>query len=634
MKRKSSFFRFVLPALFICGIVLIHGCKEDPALSALTTAEVTDIAVSTARTGGSITSDGGAEVTARGVCWSTASGPMISGPHTSDGNGEGIFESNLTGLASGTLYYVRAYAVNEAGTSYGNEISFSTVAPTVPILTTREVTNISSSTSVSGGSITSDGGSAITAKGVCWGTTANPVIENNNNKTSDGTGKDSYASDLTGLLPGTTYHVRAYAVNSLGTGYGNDIEFKTLAVPPTVTTAVISSKSYTSAVAGGNVTNTGGADVTARGVCWSTTSGPVATGPHSTDGSGPGAFSSNLINLNPNTLYYYRAYATNSAGTSYGVELQFTTNPVAPPTLTTNTVSGVTLNQAVSGGNITNDNGAPVTARGVCWNTTGNPTITDPSQTSGTGSGNYTITITGLNQGAVYYVRAFATNSAGTSYGNQVRFSTSVADFDANVYRTVVIGTQLWMVENLATTNYNDGVDIPTVAAGTGSNAAWAALTSAAYCWYNNEISYKNTYGAIYNWYAVETGKLCPSGWHVPSDNEFKTLEIYLGMSPSEADGTLWRGTNQGTQLKSTSTWNANGNGTNSSGFSALAGGYRFGLDGGFAGLGTISYWWSSNLHWSDATKALYRRLDNVENGVYREGVIKAGGKYVRCLHN
>ncbi len=145
------------------------------------------------------------------------------------------------------------------------------------ILTTREVTNISSSTSVSGGSITSDGGSAITAKGVCWGTTANPVIENNNNKTSNGTGKDSYASDLTGLLPGTTYHVRAYAVNSLGTGYGNDLEFKTLAVPPTVTTAVISSKSYTSAVAGGNVTNTGGADVTARGVCWSTTSGPVAT---------------------------------------------------------------------------------------------------------------------------------------------------------------------------------------------------------------------------------------------------------------------------------------------------------------------------------------------------------------------
>ena len=100
---------------------------------------------------------------------------MISGPHTSDSNGDGIFESNLTGLASGTLYYIRAYAVNEAGTAYGNEISFSTVAPTVPVLTTREVTNITSATSVSGGNITSDGGSAITAKGVCWGTTANPV---------------------------------------------------------------------------------------------------------------------------------------------------------------------------------------------------------------------------------------------------------------------------------------------------------------------------------------------------------------------------------------------------------------------------------------------------------------------------
>ena len=627
MKRKLSFFKIVLHALFIFGVVFLTGCKEDPVLPTLTTIEVTDITVSTARTGGSITSDGRAEVTARGVCWGTSAGPLISGPHTSDGNDIGIFESNLTGLASGTLYYIRAYAINEAGTAYGNEISFSTVAPTVPVLTTREVTNITSSTSVSGGNITSDGGSAITAKGVCWGTTANPVIVNNNNKTNNGTGKENYASDLTGLLPGTTYHVRAYAENSLGTGYGNDIEFKTLAVPPTVTTAAISSKSYTSAVAGGNVTNTGGADVNERGVCWSTTSGPVATGLHSTDGTGPGSFVSNLINLTPNTLYYYRAYAKNSAGTSYGDELTVTTNPVAEPSLTTNAITGVTLSQAVSGGNITNENGAPVTVRGVCWNTTGNPTISDNTLTSGSGTSSYSITITGLAQGSVFYVRAYAQNSAGTGYGNQLRFSTSASDITGNIYATVVIGTQLWMQSDLKTSRYNDNTLIPNVT----DNAAWKDLTSDAWCWYNNTPS--ATFGMLYNWYAVETDILCPAGWHVPSDNEFKTLERYLGMSSTEADNSGWRGTNQGAQLKSTSTWTPS-TGTNSSGFTALGGGYRWGVEGTFADLGTVAYWWSSTLHWSDATKALYRRLDSNENRVYREGVIKAGGKFVRCIHD
>jgi uncharacterized protein (TIGR02145 family) len=241
--------------------------------------------------------------------------------------------------------------------------------------------------------------------------------------------------------------------------------------------------------------------------------------------------------------------------------------------------------------------------------------------------------MTGLAAGTAYYVRAYATNSAGTGYGSQVRFSTSASDIDGNIYKTVVIGTQLWMQSDLKTTTYNNNSPIPTVTTGPGSDAAWAALTSAACCWYDNNSSYGSTYGLLYNWYAVETNMLCPAGWHVPADPEFSALEIFLGMSPIEADGVSWRGTNQGTQLKSTLTWSPS-TGTNSSGFSALAGGYRYGLTGAFFDMGKVSYWWSSTIYPGDATKALYRRLDSDQPGVYREGVIKAGGKFVRCLKN
>jgi uncharacterized protein (TIGR02145 family) len=633
MKRKFRFYAVLLITLWIGEVVLLTGCKEHPAVPTLTTAIASNITINTATTGGDITSNGGAEVTSRGVCWGTASQPMISGSHTSDNKGNGIFSSNLTGLTPGTPYYIRAYATNEAGTAYGNEITFSTIALALPELTTIAVTGITSSAAVSGGNIISDGGATVAVRGICWAATTNPTISDS--KTSNGSGTGSFSANITGLTPGSAYHVRAYATNSVGTAYGNDLPFTASAVTPTLTTATISSPTRTTAVSGGNITNNGGATVTARGVCWSTSSGPIATGSHTTDGTGNGIFTSNIAGLSPGTTYYVRAYATNTAGTSYGNELWFPTNPVTAPTVTTTSVTGVTMTAAVSGGNITDDNGGAVSASGVCWNTSGTPTISDFKSTDGTGTGSFSSSIAGLAAGTVYFVRAYATNSAGTGYGSQIRFSTSVSDIDGNVYKTVVIGTQLWMQSDLKTTRYNTNTPIPTVTTIDlpSSNAAWAALNSDACCWYDNNPSYGSTYGMIYNWYAVETTMLCPSGWHVPSDADFKILEIYLGMTQLEADNSGWRGTNQGTQLKFTSTWTPS-TGTNSSGFAGLGGGYRYGVDGSFNDMGVVSYWWSSSLHWDDTTKALYRRLDSSEAGVYREGVIKAGGKSVRCLKN
>jgi uncharacterized protein (TIGR02145 family) len=136
----------------------------------------------------------------------------------------------------------------------------------------------------------------------------------------------------------------------------------------------------------------------------------------------------------------------------------------------------------------------------------------------------------------------------------------------------------------------------------------------------------------MYNWFAVNTGKLCPTGWHVPTDADLNTLDMYLGISPTDADLWGWRGTDQGAQLKSTSGWASSGNGTNTSGFTALPGGYRYAADGSFNDLGNLTYWWcSSEL---DLTRAWYRRLDGSNSGIYRAGTNKPGGKYVRCLKN
>jgi uncharacterized protein (TIGR02145 family) len=207
-----------------------------------------------------------------------------------------------------------------------------------------------------------------------------------------------------------------------------------------------------------------------------------------------------------------------------------------------------------------------------------------------------------------------------------VAFSTSASDIDGNIYKTVIIGEQLWMQSDLRTTHFQGGAEIPFVT----DTAAWRTSITPACCWYNNTPQ-GSGFGLIYNWYTVEVGGLCPDGWHVPTDEEFKILERFLGMSLNESNKSGDRGTDEGNKLKSSTTW-VPALGTNSSGFTALGEGYRWGVDGSFNDYGVVGYWWTSSYHWDGTTKALYRRLDSNKGGVYREGVIKAGGKSVRCL--
>jgi uncharacterized protein (TIGR02145 family) len=617
------------------GILLMlstAGCKKDPELPLLETNDVSGIGVTSSVSGGNITSDGGAEVTARGVCWSNSANPSVSDFHTSDGVGIGSYTSNLTGLIADTKYYVRAFAVNKVGVGYGNEVEFTTNPIVGATLITAAVGTFTSTSATLGGEITDNGGADVTERGVCWGSTADPTTSDSHTPIGSGTGV--FSQNIIGLTPGTTYHVRAYAINSVAVTYGNDVTFRTLAEKPAVNTATVTTFTQTTATMGGTVTTDGGDAVTERGVCWSTTASPTISGSYQAIGSGVGAFSAVVTGLTAGTTYFVRAYAINSIDIAYGDQITFSTRASSPPVLSTLPVTSITMTTAVSGGNITSTGGGTITSRGVCYATTENPDLSDFFTSNGTGAGNFTSPMSDLTAGTTYYVRAYATNSAGTSYGNQVEFTTNheegtVADVDGNVYRTVKIGNQWWMAENLRTTHYNNDAPITLEE----DSDIWSGLDTPAYCWYfNDPDTYSSICGAIYNWYAGNTGILCPTGWHIPSDQEYKTLEMYLGMTQEEADDPYWRSFDVGTKMKAVTGWSLGGNGTNSSGFSGNPGGYRYWEDGEFYGQGTIGSWMTSSEYIDNSV--FYRNLNSNFTGVWRNTISKSAGKSVRCVRN
>ena len=201
-----------------------------------------------------------------------------------------------------------------------------------------------------------------------------------------------------------------------------------------------------------------------------------------------------------------------------------------------------------------------------------------------------------------------------------------VTDYDGNTYKFVTIGTQTWMTENLKVTHYPNGEKIPLVS----DNVIWVALDDndidKGYCYYNNKSS--SEYGVLYTYAAALNA--CPTGWHLPSDEEWKTLELYLGMSQSAVDDVAGRGTNEGEKLKATSGWFSNGNGTDDFGFSALPGGHRVASYGTFNNAGISGHWWSATEY--DDIFAWYRSLYYDYDNVNRSIKSKSEGFSVRCL--
>jgi len=596
------------------------------AIPVLTTTAITAITSSRASGGGVINSNGGGEITAKGVCWSTSHNPSIVNEKIDAGSGPGSFTGLLENLISGETYYVRAYATNSAGTGYGIQLQFATIAG-YPVLSTNKPSAITQSEALAGGNITSEGSSPVLFRGVCWNNSANPTILNN--KTVDSSGEALFTSTITGLDYGTKYWMRAYAVNSLGTSYGNEVTFTTQPRPATITTSSVSAITKNSAMSGGNIIDNGRGDITARGICWSMNPNPTVANNRTVSESGELNFAGTMNYLTQATTYYVRAYATNAGGTTYGNQITFTTNS-ALPTVTTKDVTEITTTSALSGGELLSSGDGTVSFHGLCWSTTHFPTVSNDRTIHGSLLGSFESRITGLTLGSTYYVRAYATNENGTSYGNQKTFttySTWVSDVDGNRYHFVTIGTQIWMTENLKTTRYSNGDLIGTT---TSASLDISAQTDPKYQWaYNGDENIAAVYGRLYTWYAAtDTRNICPTGWHVPSFTEWETLINYLG----GYDNT---GTTDKLREVGTTHWNSNFPQTNNnSGFTALPSGSRkksgefilLGISGSFLSTGEFPL--------DNALGMSGLNLIIQNNYLTKGGLEKAGGHGVRCIKN
>lgn len=762
METKSSAWSIIF-VVFLSSMILT--CKKESTISVpeLETTNFSSVTAISFVSGGNITSDGGAPVTSRGVCWSTNNTPTVADNKSSEGTGTGIFSSSVTGLKPGTIYYVRAYATNSSGTGYGNATSLTTLGEETLRENLQAFPGIKGevvTTTINGNTVTCNNfngmlifqgdivvspelkAASLDNKKFRWPNntviyTINSDFPNSNRITEafkefdktnivfkERTNESSYVefkyimgdgtyselgmqgrkqnividtwarpADIAheighalGLLHEQSKSTRDQYVNILTENIINDMEhnfniystslntsgfdFNSLmlyssyafsiqpGVKPTITkkdgsvfrpqrehftdtdislinqlypgipeitTSAVSSITASTAVCGGNIPSDKGSAVTERGICWNTLQNPTIKDNKTNNGSGTGTFTSNLTGLNSTTTYYVRAYATNSIGTAYGDQVTFTTPKIEThPIVGGELVTNISQNSATSGGWIDSDGGSPIIALGVCWSTSIDPTITNNKTTEDIGKIRFSSTLTGLAPNTKYYVRAYATNKFGTGYGNNIGFTTSnntenntVTDIDGNVYHTVTIGSQIWTVENLKTTKLNDGSSIPNVT----DNTAWIALITPGYCWYDNDISNKKDYGALYNWFAVNTGKLTPKGWHIPSDEEWQSLVNYLG-GEDVAKGKL--------KEIGTIHWNSpNTNATNLSGFTALPGGSI--EDIGFNSLRNLGGWWSSTEN--EGCGAWYYRLFNTNSTLgMRDCYYRRTGFSVRCI--
>lgn len=320
---------------------------------------------------------------------------------------------------------------SDGASGYSENLDLLAGTTSAPSATTQAVSSIMQTTATGNGNITSLGNPASTQYGHCWATFANPTTTDSKSQLGIPTSTGAYTSSFTNLIPNTLYYCRTYITSNLGTFYGAEVTFITLGDVPVVTTEGVYHIFSTTAECLASIDNNGGSSVTQHGSCWSTSANPTTADSKTTDGPrNVGGFFSVMTGLTANTLYHVRPYATNGSGTGYGADVSFFTMIVGAPSVTTEKPTDSFPTTAIGHGTIVNIGESAITQYGVCWDITAYPTVTD----SGSGKwgktteGAYSDTpptafaslITGLTAGTAYHCRAYATNSYGTGYGNDV----------------------------------------------------------------------------------------------------------------------------------------------------------------------------------------------------------------------
>jgi len=322
------------------------------------------------------------------------------------------------------------------------------------------------------------------------------------------------------------------------------------------------------------------------------------------------------------------------------------------PIVETSPITNISTTSATSGGIVYLQCSSPVTSKGIVWSSSETPTLeyNDGYTTNGTGVGEFGSNMMLLIPQTNYFVRAYATNSAGTSYGNQVKFTTlnsytpqaclgaeQISDVDGNIYNTIKIGEQCWMKENLRTTRFNEGTTISLIS----DNNVWNSVTFSARCLNGNISTNEELYGFLYNWYAVSQSGICPEGWRVPSDSDWDILRNFAdpkALGNNNIAGNLLKSCRQinspVSSLCNTSEhprWNAHAiqYGTDDFGFSALPGGHRL-SNGSFSSVGTYAYFWTGNQ--TSETEAWFRGIGFGSSIFQRSIASKQNGYSVRCI--